>query len=803
MERELFEKRYRELRTAIVQREFSSLNDMQQKAVCQTQGPLLVLAGAGSGKTTVLVNRIANLIRFGDACHSLFVPPWAGETELSLLAAFLEHPDQSMREQTLELCAVNPCAPWNILAITFTNKAAEELRARICRALGDEQGNDVWASTFHSACVRILRREIHHLGRERSFTIYDADDSLRIIKEIIKNTNVDEKRFAPRSVQNQISNAKNEMLDAEAFAERYGAADFRMKVIGEIYREYQRRLRAANALDFDDLIFVTVQLLETSEEVRSFYQRKFRYVLVDEYQDTNQSQSRLVELLAGGYHNICVVGDDDQSIYRFRGATVENILGFEKTYPGAAVIRLEQNYRSTKTILDAANQVIAKNEKRAKKTLWTNNGSGVQITLYRGCDDQTEAMYIADTILKGVKEGRHYNDYAVLYRMNAQSALLERTFSKLALPHRIIGGVRFYDRKEIKDMLAYLSLIVNPNDDHRLKRIINEPKRGIGSATVDSLEGIATSLQKSMLSICNLAHQIEPLQRSAGRLCEFYDTIERLAQRADTMPLGDYVKEVAEQTGYLPALRAQNNVESEGRIENIMELVSNAMAYERSNEGATLEGFLEEVSLLSDIDNHDPTADSVALMTVHSAKGLEFPIVVLYGMEEEIFPSAMSMNDPRDLEEERRLCYVALTRAKDQLILTRADERLLYGRTVYHKQSRFVEDIPSELLCAECSAASRRAAQATYGGYRAGPAAGKQAAFGSSSMFGSAASAAASASSAQSTMWQAGERVKHNVFGLGTVLQVRTAGNDCLLEVAFDDAGTKKLMANFAKLQKQ
>lgn len=783
----LLKNEFIELRRLAIEREFSRMNPMQRRAVLTTEGPVLVLAGAGSGKTTVLISRIANLIRFGRGYSSDIVPPDLTEEDMALMRRVArEGPkDDEERRRMEALCRVFPVRPFNILAITFTNKAAGELKERLKAMLGDKAGEDVWAGTFHSACVRILRRDIGHLGRERSFTIYDSADSLRLIKDVMKAQNVDEQRFAPKGVASQIGRAKNMLLTPAQFLAKYSADDYRLKVIGEIYEQYQSALFRANALDFDDIIMQTVLLLKDNPDILSYYQDKFRYVMVDEYQDTNQAQYQLVSLLSSGWGNICVVGDDDQSIYAFRGATIENILSFEKQFENATVIRLEQNYRSTACILDAANRVIEKNTERKGKRLWTDNSSGSKITLYTAPGDRDEAQYIADTIFEGVRKGgRCFNDYAILYRMNAQSALLEREFSKMGLPHRIIGGVRFYDRKEIKDILSYLCVIANPDDNLRLKRIINEPKRGIGGATVEVCEAVATSLSKSMLETCSLSLEIEPLSRASSRLLPFYDMINGLIEKKDTMPLNRYIELVLSETGYIDALRRIDDHESRGRIENLMELVSNALSYEQSSDTPSLDGFLEEVSLLSDIDNHDPEAEAVSLMTVHSAKGLEFPAVFLYGMEESIFPSMMSSDTPEGIEEERRLCYVAITRARELLYITCADSRILYGRVVSNRPSRFLTDIPSSLI-------ERRAPKIAPPPVKAAaPKVGRPA-----SMF------ASSNTAPKAPAYRVGQQVSHSVFGRGMVVLSKAVGNDTLLEVAFDKAGTKKLMANFAKLK--
>jgi len=785
------------LRRAVIEKDFAHMNDMQKKAVLTTQGPVLVLAGAGSGKTTVLINRIVGLIRYGGTYSSQAPPDFDADDEL-FLREYIKDPDPPQEDiaRARELCSADRTAPWNILAITFTNKAAGELKERLCAALGDSEGQEVWAGTFHSMCVRILRRDISRLGRDSAFTIYDASDSQRVLKDIMKARNVDEQRFPPKNVANAISRAKNALEDPERFASLYSEADYRMKVIGELYAEYQAALVHANALDFDDIIMQTVRLLQDYPDVLEKYQRRFKYVMVDEYQDTNHAQYVLVSLLSGGYGNICVVGDDDQSIYAFRGATIENILSFEKQFKNSAVIRLEQNYRSTGHILDAANCVIEKNRDRKGKTLWTANTDGERVALYDAFDDRQEAAFIADTVFEGVRtEERKFSDYAVLYRMNSQSALLEREFSRRGLPHRIIGGVRFYDRREIKDALAYLCLIANPSDDLRLKRIINEPKRGIGAATVDMLEALGNSLQKSMLDVCAISNSIEPLSRAAGRLTDFYDMIAGLRAKKDELPLNSFIELVLERSGYISALNAENSIESRGRLDNLMELVSNALEYEKTaredGRSPNLDDFLEEISLLSDIDSHDPSADAVSLMTVHSAKGLEFPVVFIYGMEENIFPSSMSADSPNGIEEERRLCYVAITRAKRRLYITRAESRMMYGRVVSNPPSRFVRDIPKKYT-EDLSPTQEKhdeyivksVKKESFAGFSHG-----------GSMF------SGRSAGGRTESFSVGQRVVHPVFGGGMVISSRSVGGDTLIEVAFDRVGTKKLMANFAKLR--
>ncbi len=780
------------LRKNVIEKDFDRMNNMQKEAVFSVDGSLLVLAGAGSGKTTVIVNRIANIIKYGNGYNSTEIPGYVNQSDVEFLREFIENkfPSEAEKERAHRLCSMNPCNPWNIIAITFTNKAAGELKERLNKMLGEDAGSGVWASTFHSACVRILRREIENIGYNRNFTIYDSDDSLRLIKDCMKEQNVDDKHFTPKSIQTLISNGKNELLMPDEFADRY-SYDYRMRVAGEIYKSYQQKLKNANALDFDDLIMKTVMLFREHEDVLKHYSEKFKYVLVDEYQDTNHSQYMLVNQLSSANGNICVVGDDDQSIYKFRGATIENILSFDKRMSGTKTIRLEQNYRSASNILEAANRVIEKNKTRNAKVLWTNNEAGEKITRYHSIDDQNEAMYIANTIMNMVKEdGYSYNDFGILYRINAQSGLLERTFSKMALPHKIIGGVRFYDRKEIKDILAYLNLIVNNSDDLRLKRIINEPKRGIGVSSVDLVEGLSTSLDKSMFEILGISGQIDPLMRVSPKLSGFYRMISGLISKKDMLPLNEFVELVINETGYKKALEIKDDMESRGRIENIMELVSNALSFMSANENATLESFLEEVALVSAIDNHDPDADAVSLMTVHSAKGLEFPVVFIYGIEEGIFPSMMSSGDESEMEEERRLCYVAITRAKKKLFVTHSNSRFLYGKTIQNQLSRFAQDIPEnlvEIIKPEVKKLPNDM-QTQY----------KTSFANHQSMF---QNELTKEETVSANTYVVGLTVEHVTFGKGMIVSLKKMANDTFLEVAFEKVGTKKLMANFAKLK--
>ena len=654
------------LRDQYIEAQFGTLNDRQKQAVFTVEGPLLILAGAGSGKTTVLVNRVANIIRFGSVHGSDWLPrPVSGE-ELAALRAAVQNGTQ-VPASMQGLMSNSRVRPWNVLAITFTNKAAGELKERLVRMLGDTAGNDVNASTFHSACVRMLRRSAEKLGYPKSFTIYDSDDQQRAMKEVYKEIGADDKFVPVKSALSQISHLKDQLIGPEEAAE--SVKDAKGRLVSKLYTAYAARLKKAGAMDFDDLIYNMVLLLRQDKEVRDYYQNRFQYVLVDEYQDTSVAQFELVRLLGSGSGNVCVVGDDDQSIYRFRGATIENILNFETEFPGAKVIRLEQNYRSTSNILNAANCVIQNNLGRKGKTLWTNNGDGCKVQHYTAANEQDEAEHIATEIGRHLKEGAKLQDHAVLYRMNAQSGPVETYFARAGIPYKIVGGQRFYDRKEVKDILSYLSVIANPQDDLRLRRIINEPARKIGATTIDRLAEIAAGLGVSMLEVCGQAAQYPSIGRAAGALKSFYALYQSLAEKSQTLPLDEFVTAVIEETGYEAMLKKQGE-EGQTRLENLGQLVSAIKIYaEARGEEATLAGYLEEVALISDIDSYNGDADVVVMMTMHAAKGLEFPYVFIIGMEEGIFPGEMAKYSEEDMEEERRLCYVGITRAKKELCL--------------------------------------------------------------------------------------------------------------------------------------
>lgn len=769
---------------------FQSLNSMQQEAVMTTEGPLLLLAGAGSGKTTVLINRIANLIRFGSASDSQLVPDTVTEDDVFFLES-LSQPMNALDSRRADLlCALEPAAPWGIIAITFTNKAANELKERLQHILGPS-AQDVWAMTFHSACCRILRRDIERLGYARSFTIYDDSDSERLMKEIIREMGLDDKTFPAKYVLAIISKEKDKQttpVQLLARAEELG--DLRLLHTAKAYSMYQKRLKENNALDFDDIILKTVELLQNDDDLRAYYQRKFRYVLVDEYQDTNNLQYLLTSLLAGGYENICVVGDDDQSIYRFRGATIANILNFEQQYPGAKTIRLEQNYRSTQSILNAANGVIAHNLGRKGKRLWTANGIGEPIIVYEAGDEGAEANFIAGRIISASK-GKNFKDYAILYRTNAQSNALEFAMKRNAIPYRVIGGTRFFDRAEVKDMLSYLCVINNPSDDLRLKRIINNPPRGIGPKTVEIAQRLAAAEEKPLYSIISGPEGYNPLEKSVIKLRQFTALIQGLSDLLDEgMSLTDFYDELILRTGYGAMLEAKPTEENKTRLENVRELKSSIQTYVQNAESPTLAGFLEEVALYTDIEQYNEGDDAIVMMTMHAAKGLEFPHVFLVGFEEGLFPGMRAIGDREEMEEERRLCYVAITRAKKTLTISHARQRMLYGRTNAALPSRFLREIPEELLLRKggyhnTASISSHTYPQNYTLNEYPPARISKQVY-------------PNVSKAAMLDLNKGDMVLHTAFGRGMVLSVVKMGNDALLEIAFDEIGTKKLMAKTA-----
>ena len=685
------------LRDQYIAAHFTRLNPVQQQAVFCTEGPLLILAGAGSGKTTVLVSRVANIIRFGSAYGSKELPEggvYDADVEALRQAVAAGRDLPASTERRL---AVRPARPWNVLAITFTNKAAGELKERLKAMLGDTVGGDVNAATFHSTCVRILRRDAERIGFPKSFTIYDSDDQQRVMKLLYKELMIDDKFLPVKSAIAQISGFKDKLLSPEQVAAQ-PAANTKAALVAKLYAAYARRLRENGAMDFDDLIYHTVNMLTKDAEARQYYQQKFRYVMVDEYQDTSIAQFHLVRLLGGGYNNVCVVGDDDQSIYRFRGATIENILNFEQHFQGAKTIRLEQNYRSTANILNAANAVIKNNNGRKGKTLWTENGDGAKIHHYTAASESDEAKHIAEVIGEHLREGASLRDHAVLYRMNAQSNPVETYFARAGIPYRIVGGQRFFDRKEVKDINSYLAVIVNPRDDVRLRRIINEPARKIGATTIEKIAELAAAKDLPMMEVIAHAELYPALGRAAGALGGFYAMYRDLCEKATRLPLDEFMGEVIAKTGYEAMLKAQGE-EGQTRLENLGQLVSSIKTYaDQNGEDATLSGFLEEVALISDLDSYDENADSVVMMTLHSAKGLEFPYVFIVGMEDGIFPGELSRYNEEDMEEERRLCYVGITRAKKELYLSSASTRMMFGRTQRNPPSDFLEELPPDLV---------------------------------------------------------------------------------------------------------
>ncbi|MBQ7115920.1 MAG: UvrD-helicase domain-containing protein [Clostridia bacterium] len=807
------------LRKSLIEKEFSRMNDMQKSAVFNVNGAVLILAGAGSGKTTVLVNRIAYLIKYGNAYHSDFSYRAPTEEDSAILENYIENGGE-LPDRVQALLSVDAPQPWQILAITFTNKAANELKSRL-EAMLSEKGNDVWASTFHSCCVRILRRDSERIGFSKHFTIYDTDDSKRVMKEVLRVLDIDEKRLPVKYVLNEIGRAKDSLMTPADYTASAGY-DTNKKLIGQAFEKYEEMLKKADAMDFDDIIVNTVKLLKENPDVLEYYQRRFRYVMVDEYQDTNHAQYVLTSLLANGYRNICVVGDDDQSIYKFRGATIENILSFENQYEETAVIRLEQNYRSTSVILDAANAVIKNNKGRKGKTLWTEKEGGDKIKVKILTDERDEGRFVADEILNAVAMGRKFSDFAVLYRTNAQSSSIERALVYNAVPYKVIGGHRFYDRKEVKDILAYLSVIANPSDTVRLRRIINEPKRGIGDTTINNAASIADGLGTTFYNVIANANDYPMLSRAAGKLIDFTNLLNSLALSLEEKSIQDFFDDVITKTGYYASLDLDKET-AEERKANVMEVLANLVRYMEDNEGGTLTGFLEEVALMTDLDNYNTEAESTVMMTLHSAKGLEFPVVFIVGMEEGLFPGNQVMYDPTELEEERRLCYVGITRAKEKLYITNARSRMLFGNTSFTRPSRFLNEIPEELTDFE-----RNAPQQTfYGGYSGASYGGGSGSSysGGTKMFsrensysnpssapknkasgfvnGGFSSAPKKTATDNVTLdFKVGDTVEHKTFGKGMIVSAKAMGGDMLLEIAFDNCGTKKVMAKMAKLTK-
>lgn len=773
-----------ELRKQVIKKYFGRMNDKQFEAVTTVKGPLLILAGAGSGKTTVLVNRIANIVKFGDAYNSTYLPEItdemikSGEDYLNGVTDFV--PDNYF--------SVSPAKPWQILAITFTNKAAGELKERIGLKLSDG-AEDIWAGTFHSVCGKILRRYAELIGHTSHFTVYDTDDQRRLMKQIMKSNNIDEKLLPHKSVLSAISSAKDKLISPAEFKQSAGS-DFRRQTVAELYGIYQKRLKEADAMDFDDMIVKTVDLLQNNEDVLEYYTNKFKYVMVDEYQDTNYAQYVLVSLLASGNNNLCVVGDDDQSIYRFRGATIENILNFEDEYRSARTIRLEQNYRSTSNILNAANAVIKNNRGRKGKNLWTDKKGGEKIKVFTADDERGEARYVADCILENVRNGAKFSEHAVLYRMNAQSNALENVFARSGISYKVVGGYKFYYRKEIKDVIAYLQLINNNNDDLRLRRVINEPKRGIGDTTVNNAAQIAAELGVSLYEVFKNADEYAAVSRAALKLKDFCRVIDELTTVAEEASISELFELMLDKTGYRAALELGGD-EGQERLENVKELATNIAQYEQETEDPSLSDFLEQIALISDIDSYDDSDDRVVLMTVHSAKGLEFDNVFLVGLEEGVFPGNQSIYaGPEEIEEERRLAYVAITRARKRLTLTNAYTRMIFGTTGRNMPSRFLKEIPEELCDIDGIRRSVQPVKTAYG-YSEKPSGGYSP------------KPIRSAHTAQTKAvcnFAAGQRVRHKTFGDGLIITVTPMGGDSMLEIAFDTVGTKKLMAGYAKL---
>lgn len=740
------------------------LNIPQQEAVLHIDGPLLILAGAGSGKTRVLTHRIAHMVK-----------------EKNIF-------------------------PSSILAITFTNKAAKEMRERVDKLVGDI-GESIWVSTFHSTCVRFLRRDIDKIGYDKSFVIYDSSDQQTVMKDCLRELNFNDKNFPPKAMLHTIGRAKDELIEAATYSKMY-ASDYKMSKIAALYELYQKKLKQNNALDFDDIIMLTIKLFTDAPEVLEHYQRRFKYILVDEYQDTNTAQYMFISLLAFKSKNLCVVGDDDQSIYGFRGANIRNILDFEKEFKSCKVIKLEQNYRSSHVILEAANSVIKNNTGRKDKSLWTENTEGNKIKCFEGVNEHDEAGFAASEIKRLVRtENRTYKDFAVLYRINAQSRVMEDILMREGMPYKIVGGLRFYDRKEIKDIIAYLRVIQNPSDNISLKRIINVPKRGLGNTTVEHAETIANKRECSIFSIIASASEIPELQRSSSKLDSFTTMIAKFRVLKDTMKVSELIQDIIEQSGILKELEADETVESQTRIENIKELISVALEFEAQNEDQSLETFLSNVSLVSDLDNLEQNADHIVLMTIHSAKGLEFPVVFMVGLEEGVFPSFRSMTDENEVEEERRLCYVGITRARERLYMTNTQCRTLFGNTTYNRASRFLKEVPSELIESFNIAETKKISHEKNSIFENK---GLNTIFENKSlntnldglkpfklMYGSEMKKAVTNES-----YSVGDNVEHKKFGIGVITKVEKDVDDFKLEIQFQNSGMKRLMAAFANLKK-
>ena len=779
------------LKRALFDKCYAHLNDMKREAVYTVNGPVLILAGAGSGKTTVLVNRIAHIIKYGDAYYSNDAPDFINGDAIEDLENAAKTGEKEVIAEYLRVLASNPCPAYNILAITFTNKAANEIKSRLEKIL-NESAADIWAGTFHSICMRILRSHGEKVGYKPNFSVCDTDDAKKVISKCMKDLNIDEKYLAIKTVMNEIGRAKDKLMTPEDYAFEVGG-DAKYKEIARVYERYQKTLMDSNLLDFDDIIMKTVQLFEKDEKVLSYYQNKFKYICVDEYQDTNKAQFVLVSYLGDFYRNVMVVGDDDQSIYKFRGATIENILNFDKKYYDAKVIKLEQNYRSTSNILNAANSVIKNNQHKHIKELWCDNEPGDKIVVKETATQNDESRYIIDHIvaLKNQKN-LEYRDFAILYRMNAQSMNLETMFAKSGIPYRMLGALRFYDRKEVKDIVAYLSVINNPSDSVRLRRIVNEPKRKIGDASFDAATQIAEALGVRTLDVLKNATEYNAIPKiAANSMVSFAKTMESLMDDLENerMTLSLFVREVMKRTGYENALIALGQSEAE-RLENLDSLCEAVREYENAAEEPTLSGFLEEVALVSDVDRYDENADAVTLMTIHSSKGLEFPVVFLPGMEENVFPGSQSIAMPSEIEEERRLAYVAITRAKKKLVITHARERMLYGMTQRNLLSRFVREIDPQYLDIQkdnsfAATKSSFAKASTTPKYNFN-------------------NYAKTEKKAPLVAFQIGDRISHISFGKGEIINVIPMSTDYMYEIAFDNVGTKKLMASYvSKLMKK
>ncbi|MBQ9113095.1 MAG: UvrD-helicase domain-containing protein [Clostridia bacterium] len=813
------QERYINIKKQLFETYYSFLNEEQRRAVFSTDGQLLVLAGAGSGKTTVLVNRVGFIIKYGNAYHSTFVPPDVSEEMIARLEDAKRLPREQLAEVLTEFIH-SPCPPWQVLAITFTKKAAEEIRQRLAATLGEGVNvSDIWAGTFHSICVRIIRRYSDTIGYKSDFSIYDTDNTKSVLKDIMKELRIDEKSLQLKSIRGEISRAKNKLMTPEMYR-REVSGDYRREKIALVYEKYQQRLTECNALDFDDIIMQSVRILEENEEARRYYGNKFRYVCVDEFQDTNEAQLKLTELLGSVWNNVMVVGDDDQSIYKFRGAVVQNIIDFGRQ-KGTQIIRLERNYRSTDCILDAANAVISKNTTRMGKKLYTERHDSSRITLHRAETQKSEAVYICERINELVVSGRYkYRDIAVLYRLNAISNAIETTMSASGIPHLTLSGQSFYERMEIKDLLAYLYVIVNPSDRERLKRIINVPRRAIGAKTVEGLFAIATEQGVDPIVVMRNADKFAALSRSAASLRRFAAMIDTLTDSLNgDISLEDFVGRVLDVSGYRQAL-VDAGAEEKERLDNLDEFISNVIDFEdeyrqsanvyveAEHDGfemapnvtpfGILNAFLERCSLVADVDRYDESADAVVLMTMHSAKGLEFPVVFLPAMEDGVFPGHQNLNSisSEDMEEERRLAYVALTRAKDKIYITHTRNRMLYNQTSYNPLSQFVREIPDELISDETP---------DYDAYAYTPKPKFKTYFSAAPEYSERNASATSASTPKrpaTVTLNIGDRVSHRVFGEGEIFSVKPMGADVLYEVVFDTAGTKKLMGSFAKLRK-